>query len=86
MTNHTIGPPPQPQRPTPPPAPLRTAYPPRRSGHHAAGNVPDQIRTSAQKGDNVMPGFVDGALAGCTLGEMVQAPADIDGRYAGGPQ
>ncbi len=36
--------------------------------------------------ENVMPALVEGALAGCTLGEMVQAMADIYGRYAGGPE
>jgi len=35
---------------------------------------------------NVMPALVDGALANCTLGEMVQAMADIYGRYNGGPE
>ena len=35
---------------------------------------------------NVMPALVDGALADCTLGEMVQAMADIYGRYSGGPE
>lgn len=35
---------------------------------------------------NVMPALVDGALANCTLGEMVQAMADIYGRYSGGPE
>lgn len=35
---------------------------------------------------NVMPALVEGALAGCTLGEMVQAMADIYGRYTGGPE
>jgi methylmalonyl-CoA mutase N-terminal domain/subunit len=35
---------------------------------------------------NVMPALVDGALANCTLGEMVQAMADIYGRYTGGPE
>ncbi len=35
---------------------------------------------------NVMPALVDGALAHCTLGEMVQAMADIYGRYSGGPE
>ncbi len=28
----------------------------------------------------------DGALCGCTLGEMVQAMADVYGRYTGGPE
>ena len=35
---------------------------------------------------NVMPALVDGALAMCTLGEMVQAMADVYGRYSGGPE
>lgn len=35
---------------------------------------------------NVMPALVDGALANCTLGEMVQAMADVYGRYGGGPE
>ncbi|MGD9689937.1 MAG: methylmalonyl-CoA mutase [Phycisphaerales bacterium] len=35
---------------------------------------------------NVMPALVDAALANCTLGEMVQAMADIYGRYTGGPE
>lgn len=35
---------------------------------------------------NVMPALIDGALASCTLGEMVQAMADIYGRYSGGPE
>ena len=44
------------------------------------------IRTAAQNGDNVMPSLIDGALANCTLGEMVQALADIYSRYSGGPE
>jgi len=35
---------------------------------------------------NVMPALIEGALANCTLGEMVQAMADIYGRYSGGPE
>jgi len=35
---------------------------------------------------NVMPALVNAALAGCTLGEMTQAMADIYGRYSGGPE
>ncbi|MEM7628022.1 MAG: methylmalonyl-CoA mutase family protein, partial [Planctomycetota bacterium] len=46
----------------------------------------DTIRESARAGDNVMQSLVDGALANCTLGEMVQAMADIYGRYTGGPE
>ncbi|MDA0803421.1 MAG: methylmalonyl-CoA mutase family protein [Planctomycetota bacterium] len=44
------------------------------------------IRTTAKAGGNVMPALVDGALARCTLGEMVQAMADVYGRYSGGPE
>jgi methylmalonyl-CoA mutase N-terminal domain/subunit len=44
------------------------------------------VRAAARKGENVMPALVDGALANCTLGEMVQAMADIYGRYTGGPE
>ncbi|MGP1272172.1 MAG: acyl-CoA mutase large subunit family protein [Phycisphaerales bacterium] len=46
----------------------------------------DAIRNAARGGENVMPSLVDGALANCTLGEMVQALADVYGRYAGGPE
>ncbi len=35
---------------------------------------------------NVMPALVDASLCNCTLGEMVQAMADIYGRYTGGPE
>ncbi|MBX3386208.1 MAG: methylmalonyl-CoA mutase [Phycisphaeraceae bacterium] len=35
---------------------------------------------------NVMPALVNGALCNCTLGEMVQAMADVYGRYSGGPE
>ena len=57
----------------------------------------ERIRTTCRNGDpeaekqgldkhNVMPALVDGALANCTLGEMVQAMADVYGRYSGGPE
>jgi len=46
----------------------------------------DAIRTSAKNDENVMPSLVEGALHGCTLGEMVQALADVYGRYSGGPE
>jgi methylmalonyl-CoA mutase N-terminal domain/subunit len=46
----------------------------------------DGIRGAARDGKNVMPALVDGALAKCTLGEMVQAMADVYGRYSGGPE
>jgi methylmalonyl-CoA mutase N-terminal domain/subunit len=44
------------------------------------------LSTSSLHPSNVMPALVDGALANCTLGEMVQAMADIYGRYTGGPE
>lgn len=46
----------------------------------------DGIRAAARSGDNVMPALVAGAHARCTLGEMVQAMADVYGRYSGGPE
>jgi methylmalonyl-CoA mutase N-terminal domain/subunit len=46
----------------------------------------DAIRAAARKGDNVMPSLVEGAWNKCTLGEMVQAMADVFGRYSGGPE
>lgn len=56
-----------------------------------------RIRTACQSGDpeaeksglnkhNVMPALVNAALANCTMGEMVQAMADVYGRYSGGPE
>jgi methylmalonyl-CoA mutase, N-terminal domain len=41
---------------------------------------------SALHPTNVMPALIDASLANCTLGEMVQAMADIYGRYTGGPE
>jgi methylmalonyl-CoA mutase N-terminal domain/subunit len=35
---------------------------------------------------NVMPALVEGSLCNCTLGEMVQAMADVYARYSGGPE
>jgi methylmalonyl-CoA mutase N-terminal domain/subunit len=46
----------------------------------------DEIRKAARQGENVMPALVEGALHNCTLGEMVQAMADVYGRYTGGPE
>ncbi len=46
----------------------------------------DAIRQAARDGVNVMPALIDGAHARCTLGEMVQAMADVYGRYTGGPE
>ncbi len=44
------------------------------------------LKSSALHPTNVMPALIDGALANATLGEMVQAMADIYGRYNGGPE
>ncbi|MCH2149707.1 MAG: methylmalonyl-CoA mutase family protein [Phycisphaerales bacterium] len=46
----------------------------------------DAIRKAARDDANVMPALIEGSLANCTLGEMVQAMADIYGRYTGGPE
>jgi len=46
----------------------------------------EAIRQAARNNQNVMPSLIEGALANCTLGEMVQAMADIYGRYTGGPE
>ncbi|MCH2144670.1 MAG: methylmalonyl-CoA mutase family protein [Phycisphaerales bacterium] len=46
----------------------------------------DGIRAAARNGENVMESLVEGALKCCTLGEMVQAMADVFGRYTGGPE
>ncbi len=49
-------------------------------------NALEAIRIAAREDKNVMPALVDGAEARCTLGEMVQALADVYGRYTGGPE
>ncbi|MEM7229386.1 MAG: methylmalonyl-CoA mutase family protein [Planctomycetota bacterium] len=46
----------------------------------------DAIREAARNNENVMPSLVEGAHQKCTLGEMVQALADVYGRYTGGPE
>ncbi|MDG2053322.1 MAG: methylmalonyl-CoA mutase family protein [Phycisphaerales bacterium] len=46
----------------------------------------DEIRQTARDDKNVMDALVEASLVGCTLGEMVQAMADIYGRYMGGPE
>ncbi|MFT3684982.1 MAG: methylmalonyl-CoA mutase family protein [Phycisphaerales bacterium] len=51
-----------------------------------AGGTGISPASSKMHATNVMPALVDGALANCTLGEMVQAMADIYGRYSGGPE
>jgi methylmalonyl-CoA mutase, N-terminal domain len=73
-----------------------TAFKARRDEKQVAAAL-ERIRTACREGDpqaeamglnkfNVMPALVDGALANCTLGEMVQAMADVYGRYTGGPE
>jgi len=48
---------------------------------NAKSQMPNALHST-----NVMPALIDGALCGCTMGEMVQAMADIYGRYSGGPE
>jgi methylmalonyl-CoA mutase, N-terminal domain len=59
-----------------------------KSKRDAAGvqSALEAIREAARNNQNVMPSLIEGALANCTLGEMVQAMADIYGRYTGGPE
>jgi methylmalonyl-CoA mutase N-terminal domain/subunit len=61
------------------------AFKKRRDGELVKRSL-DAIRTAARNDENVMPALVDGALNNCTLGEMVQAMADVYGRYTGGPE
>ncbi len=49
----------------------------------AVNRALDAIRASSRNGENVMPALIDGALAQCSLGEMIQAMADVYGRYVG---
>ncbi|MGQ0627758.1 MAG: acyl-CoA mutase large subunit family protein [Phycisphaerales bacterium] len=53
---------------------------------YAAGATGITPKGSGLHATNVMPALVDAALANCTLGEMVQAMADVYGRYSGGPE
>ena len=46
----------------------------------------DVLRTDARNGANTMPALVEASDAGATMGEMVQALADVFGRYSGGPE
>ena len=52
----------------------------------AAAKALDAIRKAARDDENVMRVLVDGAIAKATLGEMVEALADVYGRYTGGPE
>jgi len=53
---------------------------------YVAGESGMTPKSAGMDTTNVMPALVDAALANCTLGEMVQAMADIYGRYSGGPE
>lgn len=46
----------------------------------------DVLRADARNGSNTMPALVEASDAGATMGEMVQALADVFGRYSGGPE
>ena len=46
----------------------------------------DVLRADARSGANTMPALVEASDAGATMGEMVQALADVFGRYSGGPE
>jgi methylmalonyl-CoA mutase N-terminal domain/subunit len=46
----------------------------------------DTVRETARNDENIMSSLVEASLARCTLGEMVQAMADVFGRYSGGPE
>ena len=46
----------------------------------------DVLRSDARSGTNTMPALVEASDAGATMGEMVQALADVFGRYSGGPE
>jgi len=44
----------------------------------------EALRRSAADGDNVMPALIDAAKAHCTVGETVNALANVYGRFEGG--
>ena len=52
----------------------------------AALQALDAVRNAARNDENVMNSLIEASLARCTLGEMVQAMADVFGRYSGGPE
>jgi methylmalonyl-CoA mutase N-terminal domain/subunit len=58
----------------------------KRRNQDEAQRALESIRKAARHNENVMPALVEGALHNCTLGEMVQAMADVYGRYTGGPE
>ena len=50
----------------------------------AASEALDAVRRSAAAGDNIMPALIRSANAHCTVGETVNALADVYGRFDGG--
>ncbi len=52
----------------------------------AAARALDAIRAACRADKNVMGELVEASHLKCTLGEMVQAMADVYGRYSGGPE
>jgi len=54
--------------------------------HAGVEKALERIRDVARRDANVMPALIDAAEARCTMGEMVQAMADVYGRYTGGPE
>ena len=50
----------------------------------AAGAALEALRRTAAEGDNVMPALIDAAKANCSVGESVNALADVYGRFEGG--
>jgi methylmalonyl-CoA mutase N-terminal domain/subunit len=50
----------------------------------AASEALDAVRRSAANGENTMPPLIDAAKAHCTVGETVNALADVYGRFDGG--
>ena len=50
----------------------------------AASEALDAVRRTAAAGDNVMPTLIRAANAHCTVGETVNALADVYGRFDGG--
>jgi methylmalonyl-CoA mutase N-terminal domain/subunit len=50
----------------------------------AASEALDAVRRSAANGENTMPALIHAAKAHCTVGETVNALADVYGRFDGG--
>ena len=43
----------------------------------------DRVRSVARTGENLMPTLIEAARARCTVGEIMNALADVFGRYDG---